>query len=246
LVLLGRCLIVEATLPLSRTLMAVNTLTNKIYVYEFEHPAIASDIVAFSLVADRLSVLLIRRGLHPFKGVWALPGGFLRPDETVPQCARRELKEETGLIDVKLTLLGIYSQIDRDPRGWVVSTAFYGTLRAADVQPKADTDAAEVAWFSIDELPNLAFDHQTIFEDALRELRAKAEVTVLVARMLPPTFTLTALQTATETVLGMSKNMDKRNFRREVADAPWLKETGELLHGPHRPARLFSIAGSEQ
>jgi len=136
------------------------------HCYDWPRPAVTTDIV---VLADReagLSVLLIRRKGEPFAGQWALPGGFLDQGETLPACAARELKEETGLVAPHLTLVGAYGDPGRDPRGWTVSVAWLARV-SADVSPVAGDDAAEVGWFAIDALPELAFDHGRIVAEAL-------------------------------------------------------------------------------
>jgi len=136
------------------------------HCYDWPRPAVTTDIV---VLADReagLSVLLIRRKGEPFAGQWALPGGFLDQGETLPACAARELKEETGLVAPDLTLVGAYGDPGRDPRGWTVSVAWLARV-SADVSPVAGDDAAEVGWFAIDALPELAFDHGRIVAEAL-------------------------------------------------------------------------------
>lgn len=136
------------------------------HCYDWPRPSVTTDIV---VLADReagLSILLIRRKGEPFAGQWALPGGFLDQGETLPACAARELKEETGLVAPDLTLVGAYGDPGRDPRGWTVSVAWLARV-SADVSPVAGDDAAEVGWFAIDALPELAFDHGRIVAEAL-------------------------------------------------------------------------------
>ena len=136
------------------------------HCYDWPRPAVTTDIV---VLADReagLSILLIRRKGEPFAGQWALPGGFLDQGETLPACAARELKEETGLVAPDLTLVGAYGDPGRDPRGWTVSVAWLARV-SADLSPVAGDDAAEVGWFAIDALPELAFDHGRIVAEAL-------------------------------------------------------------------------------
>lgn len=138
------------------------------YIYEYPRPAVTADIAIFS--PDMSEVLLIRRGNEPYKGCWALPGGFMDMDETLEQCAIRELKEETNITADCLWEVGAFSKIDRDPRGRTITVAYYGFAdQSADI--KALDDAAEIAWHKISELPPLAFDHKEIIEKAL----AKAE-----------------------------------------------------------------------
>ena len=138
------------------------------YIYEYPRPAVTTDVAIFT--PDMSEVLLIRRGNEPYKGHWALPGGFMDMDETLYQCATRELKEETDIEADCLWEIGAFSTVDRDPRGRTITVAYYGFAdKAIDI--RALDDAAEIAWHKISELPPLAFDHKEIIEKAL----AKAE-----------------------------------------------------------------------
>ena len=135
---------------------------------KWPHPAVTADIAIFRESSKGAEVLLIQRGNHPYKGCWALPGGFAEPGETIEQVAARELWEETGVSDASLQLLGVYSEPGRDPRGWVVTLVYVAGLPAGAV-PVAGDDAAAVQWFGIEDalaLPNLAFDHDRILADA--------------------------------------------------------------------------------
>lgn len=138
------------------------------YIYEYPRPAVTADIAIFT--PDMSEVLLIRRDNEPYKGRWALPGGFMDMDETLEQCAIRELKEETDIATECLWEIGAFSKVDRDPRGRTITVAYYG-FADKSTPIKALDDAAEVAWHKISELPPLAFDHQEVLEKAL----AKAE-----------------------------------------------------------------------
>lgn len=135
------------------------------YEYRYPRPAVTADVLVFS--ADRKEILLIRRKNDPYKGCWAFPGGFLNMDETLEQCALRELQEETSLVLADIHPVGTYSTVDRDPRGRVITTAYYTLVDKNTVAPHADDDAAEIGWFSLDSLPPLAFDHDKILADAI-------------------------------------------------------------------------------
>jgi len=149
----------------------------KAYTYEYPRPAVTSDCVVFGFDGKYLNVLLVKRGIEPFKGEWALPGGFLQMDETSEECAARELQEETGADGLVLKQVGTFSTIDRDPRGRVISVAFYTLANPDNISKmaiKGGDDAAEAKWFSLEEIQNnikLAFDHNKIVESALRKLR---------------------------------------------------------------------------
>jgi 8-oxo-dGTP diphosphatase len=209
------------------------------FTYQWPHPAIAADIAVFACDDGHLGVLLIQRGEAPFAGSWALPGGFLKPDETVEVCARRELEEEAG-ITAPVDLVGIFSEPDRDPRERVVSIAHVAFVDNLATKVVAGSDAASADWFPIDDLPPLAFDHATIVRAALALAREVALRKPAAARMLPPTFTLAEFQIAQEALLG--RKVDKRNFRREVVEAGWIERAGEERHGKGRPAEMWRIS----
>ena len=140
------------------------------YCYRYPRPAVTADCVVFRKMGDSIEVLLIERGGEPYKGCWAFPGGFMNMDETVEQCALRELEEETGLKSVTLEQLRVYSALERDPRERVITVAFTGMLSADHCEIAAGDDAAKAQWFPIATLPPLAFDHDRILSDALRRL----------------------------------------------------------------------------
>jgi 8-oxo-dGTP diphosphatase len=203
-----------------------------------ERPAVTVDVVIFSLRDGDLKVLLIRRAAPPFKGKWAIPGGYVHPDEALDEAAQRELEEETGLPDVYLEQLYTFGAPKRDPRGRVITVAYFA-LVSDDVTVRAGDDAAEAAWHSVYDLPDLAFDHDEILSYALQRLRYKLEYTAVGFELLPNEFTLTELQTAYEIVLG--EKLDKRNFRRRILEAGILAETSKYREGEGqgRPAQLY-------
>ena len=136
------------------------------YVYKYPRPAVTADCIVFSRY-PKPQVLLIRRGNEPFKGEWAFPGGFLNMDETVQECARRELEEETGLVVQDIHLVGVYSRPGRDPRGHTVTPAFL-SIMDYPLNVCGGDDAAQAQWFPLNQLPVLAFDHGEIISDAMR------------------------------------------------------------------------------
>ena len=140
------------------------------HTYKYPRPALTVDCVIFSKQDDDFKVLLIQRDNPPFEGQWALPGGFVDIDETLELAAKRELEEETGLVNVKLEQLYTFGAIDRDPRGRTVSVVYYGFAEAKQSKIKASSDARRVKWFSINKLPRLAFDHQDIMKVAIKKL----------------------------------------------------------------------------
>jgi len=143
------------------------------YTYDYPRPALTVDIAIFTIRANRLHILLIQRGAEPFEGCWALPGGFVGMDESLDDAAYRELHEETGLILHHLEQFHTYGAPDRDPRGRVVSVAYYALVAAEETQIlRPGSDSAGAAWFSLDALPALAFDHALIITDALRHMHS--------------------------------------------------------------------------
>ncbi len=208
------------------------------FCYEYPRAALTVDAVVFGLDEGALKVLLIRRGLAPFKGRWALPGGFVRTDETLDEAVRRELAEETGLTQVFLEQLYTFGAVKRDPRERVVSVAYYALVKRLDHATRAATDAAAVEWFPADGPPPLAFDHADILAAALARVRGKLRYQPVGFELLPEKFTLTQLQRLYETMLGTS--LDKRNFRKKALGLGLLEPLEETHRdGAHRPAQLF-------
>lgn len=210
------------------------------YCYSHPRPALAVDCVVFGLDAESLKVLLIERDREPFAGRWALPGGFVRLQETLDEAARRELREETGLENLYLEQLYTFGELDRDPRERVVSVAYYALVRLLDHQVQAATDARRVGWFGIDDLPTLVFDHARIVEAAHQRLCNKVRYQPIGFELLPPKFTLRQLQHLYETVL--DRPLDKRNFRKKVLSMDLLLELDEVeTDVRHRAARLYQF-----
>lgn len=206
------------------------------HTYDYPRPALTVDCVVFGFEGAGLQVLAIRRGIEPFLGSWALPGGFVRMDEDLESAARRELEEETGLRDVFLEQLYTFGAPDRDPRGRVVSVAWFALVRPDQHPAKGDTDASEAAWFEVGRLPALAFDHDLILRAALDRLRGKIRYQPVGFELLPKRFTLTQLQDLYEAILG--RPVDKRNFRKKLLAFDFLVPLDEFTGGAHRPARL--------
>jgi 8-oxo-dGTP diphosphatase len=208
------------------------------FSYKCPRPALTVDCVVFGFDDGELKVLLIERGLEPFKGRWALPGGFVKVDETVDDAARRELEEEAGLKNVFLEQLYTFGTVNRDPRERVVSVAHYALVKLSEHEAKAATDAANARWFPVSKVPKLAFDHAEILAMALARLKAKVRYQPIGFELLPPKFTLSQLQHLYEAILGME--LDKRNFRKKVLSFGLLVPLKEMFQaGRHRPAQLF-------
>lgn len=206
--------------------------------YEYPRAALTVDCVVFGLDQEDLKVLLIQRGLQPFEGTWALPGGFVRLTETLDEAACRELEEETGLRTLFLEQLYTFGDVDRDPRERVVSVAYYALVNLIDHTVQAATDARDAAWFGVHEVPTLAFDHGDILQMALDRLRGKLRYQPIGFELLPKKFTLSQLQHLYELVL--ERDLDKRNFRKRVLSTGLLIETDEVQQDvAHRAARLY-------
>ncbi len=203
-------------------------------------PSVTVDIILFTIRDDDLKVLLVERKHDPFAGKWAIPGGFVEIDESLEAAALRELKEETNIGDIYLEQLYTFGDPDRDPRGRVISVAYFALVSSDDFDLKADSDAADVRWFSMFDLPPLAFDHDKVLSYALVRLRNKLEYTTVGFQLLPRKFTLSQLQQVYEVIL--QKKLDKRNFRKKILSLDVLRETGETTReGSRRPARLYTF-----
>lgn len=210
------------------------------HTYEFERPNLAVDCVVFGLDEEDLKIILIHRDLPPFKGRWAIPGGFVHIDESLEEAAKRELREETGVEDVFLEQLYTFGEVGRDPRERVVSVAYYALVNLRDHEIKAATDARDAAWFSVDDLPPLAFDHTRIVEAALSRLKGKVRYEPIGFELLPAKFTLTELQRLYEKIL--DQQIDKRNFRKKILGMGLLRELAEVqMDVAHRAARLYQF-----
>lgn len=214
--------------------------TENLYSYRYPHPALTTDVVVFSISEKKLKLLLIKRGQDPYKGSWAIPGGFLEIDEDLEACARRELQEETGLDDVHLEQLHTFGKPGRDPRERVVSVAFYAIASTPDKEPMAASDAIDAAWFSIDQLPQLAFDHSDIISLAHKRISSNLNCSAIAFRFLPAEFTLSEAQNVYEIISNSS--LDKRNFRKNITNSGMIEETEATRRdGNHRPARLYRL-----
>jgi 8-oxo-dGTP diphosphatase len=198
---------------------------------------LAVDIVIFTIEQGALKVLLVKRGIEPFAGQYAIPGGFVLENESLEQAAMRELREETGVAEVYLEQLYSFGDPKRDPRGRVVTVAYYALISADHSQLRAGSDAAAAAWFAVDAVPDLAFDHPKILAYAVERLRNKLEYTTVGFQLLPEKFSLSELQEVYEAILG--KKLDKRNFRRKLALLKILKPTSEYRRDGRKPARLY-------
>jgi len=197
------------------------------------------DIVLFTIRDRRLHLLLIRRRAKPFENRYALPGGFVGEEESLDTAATRELREETGVEKVYLEQLYTFGDLKRDPRGRVITVAYYALVPHTHVL-HAGTDASDAAWFPVTELPSLAFDHRKIVEYAHQRIRNKLDYTSVGFELLPDKFTLTELQSVHEAILG--ENLDKRNFRRKVIQKGIVKPAKEWRYAGRKPAQLHRFS----
>lgn len=201
------------------------------------------DIVIFTIEQGALKVLLVKRGIEPFAGQYAIPGGFVLENESLDQAAMRELREETGVADVYLEQLYSFGDPKRDPRGRVITVAYYALISAEHSQLRAGSDAAAAAWFAVDAVPDLAFDHPKIVAYAVERLRNKLEYTTVGFQLLPEKFSLSELQEVYQAILG--KKLDKRNFRRKLALLNILKPTSKYRRDGRKPARLYRFVAAK-
>lgn len=214
------------------------------YCYDHPRPAVTADICLFTLNDGALNVLLVKRKEPPFMGHWSLPGGFIRETETLAQCAARKLAEETGITGAPLEPVGTFSDPARDPRGRVITFAYFALLPHDQrvLIPGSREEAAQ--WHDMEHLPPLAFDHGGIVSAARKALVDISQRTPIVLALMPTRFTLSRLQAAYEAVQG--SELDKRNFRRSILEKGWLRETGKFERGRNRPAMLFELDSTPQ
>ncbi len=206
---------------------------------DYPKPAVTVDIIIFRLNDNDLKVLLVKRSIEPFKGIWAIPGGFVRIGESLEDAAKRELKEETGVEDVYLEQLYTFGELNRDPRGRVITVAYFALVNSDKMKLKAETDASEAKWFSLSNLPKLAFDHTQILRYAIKRLRWKFEYTTVAFSLLPKKFTLTQLQRIYEIVF--NRKFDKRNFRKKILSLNILSKEEKKKNVSNRPPHLYSL-----
>jgi 8-oxo-dGTP diphosphatase len=212
--------------------------TEQQYCYRYPHPAVTTDCVIFGFDGERLQVLLIERGIEPFKGKWAFPGGFIKMDESAEEGALRELREETGLDNAYIEQFHTFSDPNRDPRERVITIAYLALVRLQEV--KAGDDAAAASWFPIDEIPSLAFDHDFILRMATQRLREQIHFQPIGFELLPKKFTIKELQSLYEAILGI--NFDRRNFSKKMLHLEILTELDETIWPtPKREAKLYKF-----
>ena len=190
------------------------------YTYKYPHPSVTTDCVIFGFDGTTIKVLLIQRGIEPFKGKWAFPGGFMKIDETAEDCAKRELEEETGLKNTSVEQFYTFTDVNRDPRERVITIAHYALVRLSEV--KGGDDATFAQWFSMDEIPSLAFDHERILRMAINQLKERICFEPIGFDLLPEVFTMSKLQNLYEAILEVK--FDRRNFYNKMLKLGILSE----------------------
>ena len=195
------------------------------YTYDYPRPSVTTDCVIFGYDGKSTRVLLIERGGEPYKGQWAFPGGFLEMDETALDCARRELEEETGLKEAYVQQLHTFSDINRDPRDRVVTIAYYMLVKTGNV--KGGDDAMRAKWFPVNDIPQLAFDHDRILRMAISRLKEQMHTEPVGFELLPETFTMADLQNLYESVLEV--HFDQRHFSSKLLQLGILDEAEENI-----------------
>lgn len=213
--------------------------------FVYKAPTLTVDVVIFRLIEGQLNVLLIKRANEPFKGQWALPGGYNTSDDTTLQVVDRVLRTKVGVSPSDLTYieqLYTFDTVARDPRGHAVSVSYLGLSSMLEPQPSETTQ--QPVYFPVDALPKLAYDHADIISYAVERLRSKLVYTTIVYALMPETFTLTQLQHAYEIILG--RELDKRNFRKKFLSYDQLEPTSDYFQdGAHRPALLYRFKQPE-
>lgn len=192
------------------------------YTYKYPHPAVTTDSVIFGFDGSSINILLIERGLEPYKGSWALPGGFLRMDETVEEGAKRELCEETNIKDVYLEQFHVFSGVNRAPRERVLTVAFFALVSKNDFKVLAGDDANKAQWHEWNHLPPLAFDHAEIISMARKKLQEKLRVSPIAFKLLDNEFKMDELQRIYELI--HEKKYDRRNFMRKMEASGFLSK----------------------
>ena len=202
---------------------------------------VAVDAVVFGYSNNQIQILLIQQKFGIKKDRWALPGGFIKDDESLDEAVLRELKEETGIKANYLEQLYTFGAVNRDIRLRVVAIAYLALINPQNYTLKADTDAKDAQWFDISNLPNLAYDHQDILQKGIDRLRTKINYQPIGFELLNKKFPFSDLENLYQTIL--NRKIDRRNFRKKILSFGILKETNEMYakSGSGRPAKLFQF-----
>lgn len=212
----------------------------KKYTYEYPRPAVSVDCVIFGFEKNQLKLLLTKRAIEPYLGKWAFPGGFIQEDETADECALRKLSEEAGLSNIFLEQLYTFSELNRDPRGRVISVAYFALVKPTEYILEAGLDIDAVQWFNLKEVADLAFDHQQILSVAVERLKGKIRYQPIGFELLPTQFTLPELHNLYETVL--QRSIDRGNFRKKMLSMGLLMDHSDMQKDRHaRAAKIYSF-----
>jgi 8-oxo-dGTP diphosphatase len=210
----------------------------------YEQPGVTVDLVIFTVDDKKLKVLLVRRASEPFEGCWSIPGGFLRKGESLEEAASRVMEEKTGVREVYLEQLYTFGRPDRDPRARIITVTYFALIPWMRLNQPGSKMVSDLAWFAVDEIPELAFDHLEILRRAVARLRAKVSYSSIVYGLLPEQFRLSDLQKIYEIII--DAKLDKRNFRKRMLATRLLEETGRKdMTGAHRPAMLYQFRKRE-
>lgn len=199
-------------------------MSETVYTYKYLHPAVTTDSVVFGYDGKSLHILLIERGAEPYKGYWALPGGFVKIDETVEEGALRELAEETNIHDIYLEQFHVFSAVDRDPRERVITVVFFALVRKSDYKIIGGDDAVRAEWFRTDSLPPLAFDHAQIILKTKEKLQETLRFKPIAFKLLDKKFILSELQKLYELI--NETTYDRRNFQKKMLATGYLTDEG--------------------
>lgn len=210
----------------------------KQFTYAYARKVHTVDAVVFGLIDWKAHLLLIRRSKDPFKGCWALPGGYVEYNETLEEAVARELQEETHVKNLRFTQVHTFSALSRDPREPTISTAFYALVRPERLEVQGDDDAEAAEWFPLADLPPLAFDHAEIVAKSRKKMWDDIEKPPFLSEVLPPTFTMAELCQAYETMFDAVR-LDRSNFRRNFLKKGVLQEVKTLKRVSHRPPKVY-------
>ncbi len=205
---------------------------------------IATDVVIFTVHKNHLKILLIKMQKKPYIGYWACPGGLVRPNESVNEAAKKHLLDKTSLEDVYLEQLCTFGDVGRDPFGRVVSVAYFALIPTNGIKLRTTKEYADIAWFMVERLPKLAYDHKQVIKVAEERLKNKLTYSNIIYSLLPEEFTLGELQGMYEVILG--RKLDKRNFRKKIFSLSMIGSTGRKRIGEaSRPARLYKFVNRD-
>ena len=206
----------------------------------YKFAAVATDVVIFTVENAQLKVLLIKMKKRPFANKWAMPGGLVKPKETLDAAAKRHLRVITGIRNIYLEQLYAFGKVNRDPMGRIVSVAYFALVPSDGMLLKTTKEYAGINWFPASDLPIMAYDHKEVVSVAIERLQSKLQYTNIAYSLLPKKFTLSELQSIYEVIL--NKKIDKRNFRKKLNALKLVRKVGEKrLGGAHRPAELYEF-----